>query len=340
MKPLRTPATLLALLLAASAAAADGFASFASDGGGQAWRETLTPHFTIHHQTVWLPPGLTMGVEKVHFRLEMDLGMFSSWPSKGRINFYLYKDLQSYEAGEFHPPAWSNGLAVYDRNAVAIPAMKKTSQILRVFAHETTHLVFVNYFHEAHRDPPNWLNEGLAMLEEAPSPDRPQASQWYQNMVAMDPAKWFPMDAFFRTSPMRDLGNDKGRVAVFYIQAYSIVQFLVRQHSRLQFKAFCSDLRDGLSAAEALRLVYHYRSPQEFEKRWRQWLADPVHKRRVAALAPGEVSSGDGVIDRAGGPGSAGAFGGFSNSFSKGWEIKPRMVFPTKASAPAPGASE
>jgi hypothetical protein len=332
----RPLAALLCLALAASPAAAEGFSSFASAGAGDGgWQESLTPHFDIHHQTAWLPSGLTMGVEKVHFRLEMDLGMFSSWPSKGRINFYLYKDLASYEAGEFHPPAWSNGLAIYDRNAVAIPAMKKTSQILRVFAHETTHLVFVNYFHEAHRDPPNWLNEGLAMLEEAPDPNRPQASQWYQSMVVMDPAKWFPMDEFFATSPIRDLGNDKARVAVFYIQAYSIVHFLVRRHSHLQFKAFCAALRDGKSAPEALRLVYHYRTTAEFEKRWRQWLADPVHSRRVAALTEAERVTSDGVIDHAGG--GFGLRGSLPHGFSSGWEFKTRSVFPTKATSPASG---
>jgi hypothetical protein len=294
----------------------------AAAGGGWEWRETLTPHFRVLHQSAWLPPGLTIGIEHINFRLRMDLGMFSNLSGNDRANIYLYKDLDSYVHGEFSPPPWSNGVAVYDKNAVAIPAMQETSQMLRVLAHENTHLIFVKYFREAHRDPPSWVNEGLAMLEEADSPEHPETSQWYQNMVAMDSRKWFPLETFFAVNPTKDLNDDKDRVAVFYVQAYSITHFLVRKHSHLQFKAFCDKLRDGQSVEDALRLAYQYRSVGDFESRWRQWLRDPSHKRRVASLKASQIAQSDGVIDAAG---SGGGFKGFSS----GWEIKPQMVFPT-----------
>jgi hypothetical protein len=233
--------------------------------------------------------------------------------------------MKSYVNGEFAPPPWSNGVAIYDKNTIAIPAMRETSQLLRVLAHENTHLIFVKYFREGHRDPPSWVNEGLAMLEEADSPDRPETSQWYQNMVAMGSKGWFPLDKFFDLSPTKDLHDDKTLVATFYVQAYSITHFLVRKHSHLQFKSFCDQLRDGKSVGDALRLAYQYRSIQDFEKRWRAWLMDPEHKRRVAALPAAQRGGGDGVVDQAGG---GSAFQGFSN----GWEIKPQMVFPTRSS--------
>ena len=292
---------------------------------GWEWRETLTPHFRVLHQSTWLPPGLTMGLEHINFRLRMDLGMFSNLSGKDRANIYLYKDMQSYVRGEFAPPPWSNGVAVYDKNAVAVPAQKQTSALLHVLAHENTHLIFVRYFREGHRDPPSWVNEGLAMLEEADSPDKPETSQWYQNMAAMDQRRWFPMDRFFELSPTKDLHDDKDLVAAFYVQAYSITHFLVRKHSHLQFKSFCDKLRDGQSVGDALRLAYQYRSVQDFEKQWRSWAADPSHKRRVAALPSAQRAQGDGVVDQAG---RGSAFQGFST----GWEIKPKMVFPSRGS--------
>src|ERR1700731_5393432 len=82
---------------------------------GWEWRETLTPHFRVLHQSTWLPPGLTMGLEHINFRLRMDLGMFSDWSGKDRANIYLYKDMQAYVHGEFSPPPWSNGVAVYEK---------------------------------------------------------------------------------------------------------------------------------------------------------------------------------------------------------------------------------
>lgn len=305
-------AWLLVLLLAAPARAGDAWE----------WKETVTPHFKIEHQDTWLPQGLTIGIEKIHFRLNMDLGMFSPWMSREKIGLYLYRDLQSYVNGEFKPPPWSNGVAIYDKKAVAIPTMKETSQMLRVLSHETTHLLFVSYFREKHRDPPSWVNEGLAMLEEAESPERPQTSQWYQSMVEMDPKKWFPMDQFLAITPTKDLHDNKAEVGEWYVQAYSVTHFLVRKHSRLQFKSFCSALRDGKTSEEALKTVYHYRSIADFQKQWRQWLADPMHKRRVMALAASERSQDDGVIRNAG---RRSSFSGFNS----GWEIKTKSVFPS-----------
>lgn len=294
------------------------------------WRDSPTPHFHIYHQDAWMPGGLTIGIERIHFRLGMDLNPFSPWMAKERINLYVYRDLQSYIGGEFSPPPWSNGVAIYDRKAVAIPTMKETSQMLRVLAHETTHLLFVSYFRESHRDPPSWVNEGLAMVEEADSPEKPQTSQWYQSMVEMNPKKWFPIDQFLEINPTKDLHDDKAAVAEWYVQAYSITHFLVRKHSRLQFKSFCAALRDGKTSGEALMSVYHYRSIRDFEKKWRTWLNDPIHKRRVDALAAAERGQGDGVVEKAGRGGSP------FHAFSGGWEVKTKNVFPgASSSAPA-----
>ncbi|MBI4371761.1 MAG: hypothetical protein HY552_05640 [Elusimicrobia bacterium] len=266
--------------------------------GGWEWRETLTPHFRIQHQETWIPSGLTLGVERAHFRLRMDLGALSPWLSRERIGLYLYRDLDSYVGGQFQPPAWSNGVAVYERKAVALPAMKKTPEMLRVIAHETAHLLFVGYFRERRRDPPYWLNEGLAMVEETDASDRPETSPWYQEMAAMDPKDWYAMADFLALSPIQDLGGDQKAVGRWYVQAYAVTRFLLRGHSRLQFKSFCSDLRDGRTAAEALARVYRYRDPEDFEKRWRLWLADPVHRRLVAALPESARPRADGIVRR------------------------------------------
>lgn len=292
---------------------------------GWEWRETLTPHFRVLHQSAWLPTGMTIGLEHINFRLRMDLGMFSNLSGNEKANIYLYKDMQSYVHGEFSPPEWSNGVAICDKNAVAIPAMKETYQMLRVLAHENTHLIFVKYFRDGgHGEPPSWVNEGLAMNEEADSPQRPETSPWYQKMVETEEqGRWFPLGVFFKLNPTKDLHDDKDMVATFYVQAYSITQFLIRKHSHLQFKSFCDKLRDGTSAEDALRLAYQYRSVQDFEKRWRSWLKDPTHKRRVAGLTDAQRAQSDGVVDQAG-PGES--FKGFSS----GWEVKPQTVFPKR----------
>jgi len=271
-------ATLLAVLLVVPARAA-------RDGQDWSWRQSQTPHFIINHQTPWLPAGFTMGAEKVHSRLRMDLGAFSPWMAKEKINLYIYRDQESYLAGEFSPPKWSNGLAIYDRKAVALPVMKGTRKLLSIMAHETTHLLFNSYWQEAHRSPPAWINEGLAMLEEAESPERPETSLWYQHMSAADPKRFPDLAVFFEITPTKDLHNNNAAVAEWYVQAYSVTHYLLRKHSRLQFKSLCAQLRDGKPIADALWLTYRYKKVSDLDKKWRAWLADPAHKRRVAAIS-------------------------------------------------------
>ena len=110
----------------------------ARDGQGWNWRQTQTPHFLINSQATWLPAGFSMGAERVHSRLRMDLGLLSPWMTKEKINLYIYADHEGFLAGEFAPPKWSNGLAVYDRKAVAMPTMKDPRKMLAVMAHEAT----------------------------------------------------------------------------------------------------------------------------------------------------------------------------------------------------------
>lgn|GEM_PF-831757 len=329
---------LLALARAASAAPTE------ADGP---WRETVTAHFRILHQDAFLPPGFTMSLENIDARLHRDLGSFMNWDQAGRASVYLYRDQRSYAAGQFKPPPWSNGIAIYDKKTVVIPTMKTTAQMLHVLAHENTHLIFVNYFREGgRRDPPSWVNEGLAMLEEADSPDKPETSQWYQSMVMTDPRRWFPLEQFFRLSPTTDLKNDSKLVEVFYVQSYAITHFLVRKHSPMQFKAFCDRLKDGQSVADALRLSFDYRSIGDFEAAWRAWLRKPEHRRKVEALPLAARQQGDGVIDQAGAGGIRGGGGsGFGSNFST-WNVQTRNVFgrplpkPTFPASNEPGQSQ
>ncbi|MEK7234371.1 MAG: DUF1570 domain-containing protein [Elusimicrobiota bacterium] len=250
---------------------------------GWDWRQSLTPHFVIHHQTSWLPAGFILGAERIHFRLRMDLGMLSPWMSKERINLFVYSGRETFLAGEFSPPQWSNGLAIYDRKAVAMPEMKDSRKMIAVMAHEITHLLFDSYWKEAHREAPSWLNEGLAMLEEAESPERPETSVWYRQMTLIDPGRFPDLETFFAATPTKDAHADPTAVEQWYIQAYSVTHYLLRKHSRLQFKSLCAALRDGKPLAHALWLAYRHKKISDLDRKWRVWLADPIHKRRRLA---------------------------------------------------------
>lgn len=250
---MRAAAALL-LLLAAPAGAADP----------DRWHETLSPHFTIKHESAFAPAGVTLELEKLHNRLRLDLSMFAPWMAKERINLFLYASQGSYLKGRFTPPSWSNGVAFYQMKTVATFWGQGPKQY-QVLGHETTHLLFEGYWGEVNKTPPVWLNEGLAMMEETGDADAGK-SDWQAALDNMDLAELMPVDRFIKVVPTRDLKDDKNRVAVWYVEAFGLVRFLYHGRSRMQFFNFCAQLREGRPIEDALWRVYRLRGTQGLEK--------------------------------------------------------------------------
>lgn len=253
--------------------------------GDWAWHQTISPHFVVSHQSAWTPPGFVLNLERMHNRLRMDLSMFSPWMAKERLKLYLYENQKSYLDGEFKPPAWSNGLSIYSDKAVVVYDQADRKKLHEVISHETTHLLFNGYWGEHNKKSPAWLNEGLAMMEEAENAAVPEKSDWYRAMAYLSADSLLPMGEFFETAPIDDLKDDKDKVNLWYTQAYSVVYFLYRQHTRIQFKNFCVRLRDGRELEETIRVVYHYPRLTAFEKAWKAWALNSVHRHRVEKLA-------------------------------------------------------
>jgi hypothetical protein len=219
--------------------------------------------------------------------------MFSPWMAKERINIYLYTDSASYVAGEFAPPEWSNGIAIYQKKLIVSHEQPEVSKLHSVLAHEMSHLLFEGYWAEKKQHPPVWLNEGLAMMEENPDVKRPENSDWYRAMLSLTDGHVIPLKQFFLINPTKDLAtSEKDSVSYWYVQAYSIVYFLYRKHTRLQFRNFCSLLREGKTLQQALWKAYRYSSLEKFESEWQQWLVKPElrakikSKRRSASARP------------------------------------------------------
>lgn len=197
------------------------------------------------------------------------------WMSSERVKVYIYKDRASYLKGRFQPPRWSNGLAIPQERAVAVHEGRDKKKLFSVLAHELTHLIFESFWGKAGR-PPAWLNEGLAMVEEAEAGDIPRSSGWHSAMQNLPPRSYFSMAELERTSPGEDLNaaqvKNNPKIEIWYTQSYSLVYFLTRQNSSFKFKSFCSYLRSGKSLKESLWLSYRYRSVPKFEEAWKKWL--------------------------------------------------------------------
>ena len=63
-------------------------------------------------------------------------------------------------------------------------------------------------------------------------------------------------------------------INVYYLQAVSLVGFLIESYGALSFADFCRQLRDGRTLGDALRIAYpmHITSVEELETKWREYL--------------------------------------------------------------------
>jgi hypothetical protein len=158
--------------------------------------------------------------------------------------------------------------------------------------HEMAHLIFRDFV-GFKGEVPLWLDEGVAQWAEIDK--RPQI----KNMVK----KLYEDDALLSITDMMryDIRNIKTRngllirptttkddkpgvlflsvdnlISTYYLQAVSLVGFLIEKYGSYSFADFCRGLRDGKSMDEALRLTYttHIVSTAELELRWRQYLKE------------------------------------------------------------------
>ena len=256
-------------------------AVFGLAGENWNWHTALAPHFEIFHEKAFMPGGFSMGLERLHGRLRLDLAMFSPWMSGERLKLYLYKDQTSFMRGQFKPPSWSSGISMYEKRTVAVYDQADRRKLMEVVSHETTHLLFESYWGEVGRRPPAWLNEGLAMVEEV-DPQRQGRSDWFRLLVRLPETGYLTLEDVTRIKQTEELKNNRARVDTWYVESYSMVYFLLRGHSRLQFKNFCAKLRDGQPLERALWLSYRYASLQKFEQAWLAWLRSAEVKRALA----------------------------------------------------------
>jgi len=138
--------------------------------------------------------------------------------------------------------------------------------LVSVLPHEITHTVLAYYF----RTPvPRWADEGSAVLSED---DRERAvHEQTVRQILQVPGRAIPLRRLFR---LKDYPRDPNYVMALYAQGYSVTNFLVSQSSKPVFLAFVAQgmQNNGNNWDAALQTHYRYRSVEELEAAWIQYL--------------------------------------------------------------------
>jgi len=236
---------------------------------GAVWHLKSSPHFQIYHESSWSPASISLELERLYGKLRLNISMFAPWMVQEKTRIYIYKNQDTYLNGEFTPPKWSKGLAYFNKKTIVVYDTGNIVTLRAVIAHELTHLYFESFYGESMKYPPQWLNEGLAVMMEDLS--YTEESPWSLALKYFSKEKIIPLEDFFKMK-LEQLDSDE-QIGYWYLESFGAVSYLFQPHKRLQFKNFCSILRKGEPLNSALWKLYRLNGPAGMEAPWRYWLS-------------------------------------------------------------------
>jgi hypothetical protein len=258
----------------------------------QTWRELIGEHFVIYYiADEKFAKEVSEKAEVYYGRIATDLGYprYSEfWTWDNRVKIYIYPDHDSYVKSTGQPK-WTQGMANYRKKEIVSFAWSK-GFVESLLPHEMAHLIFRDFV-GFKGEIPLWLDEGVAQWEEEARRKqiKAMAKEYYEkdlflsitDMMKLDITRVSESDRIYIRSSRTKNGEPgvlflsaDNLIHTYYLQAASLIGFLIEQCGSYSFADFCRQLRDGKRLEESLRFSYptKIRNLEELEKIWREYL--------------------------------------------------------------------
>ena len=259
---------------------------------GQDWKQLENDHSIVYFvQDEGFARQVSDKAEFYYQQIADDLGYVRNsnfWTWENRVKIYIYPDRNSYSKAS-NMPGWSEGMADYTHKQIICYAWHE-GFLDGLLPHEMTHLIFRDFVGFKGKVPV-WLDEGVAQWEEPLKRERIKAISKYllnnrtllcvEDMLNLDIRK-VQGNSIVRIHSIPDKYGKKqllslssdDLVRTYYIEAVSLVGFLIEHYGADSFTEFCRQLRDGKSFNEALDFVYpsDITGVDDLEKEWLKYL--------------------------------------------------------------------
>ena len=238
------------------------------------WQELKSEHFIVYFtKEEKFAKDLLYKSEDYYKRIASDIGYprYSGfWTWENRVRIYIYPDHSSFLKATGQPN-WSLGMADY-KNKKIVSYAWSSGFLEALLPHEMTHLIFRDFV-GFKGEVPLWLDEGIAQWEEEAKRIKVKASarQLLKKNMLLSLEDLTKLDI----RKMQE-GEGENLVHAYYVQAASLVGFLIERYGSASFADFCRQLRDGKSLEEALGFAYPTQVPnlRLLEKEWRGYLLE------------------------------------------------------------------
>lgn len=236
------------------------FAPLQAGAAGVNWiNEEKSKHFIIYYQDASTDyiRRLEREAEHCYKSISEYLGFvrFDFWVWDNRCKIYLYPDEETY-LGTTGVIGWSRGHVRIDKKEIST-YMWQEMLFDTILPHEMGHIIF-REFVGYNKALPLWLDEGVACMQEYESKERLATAKCLVNLKL-----YTHLDDL---SKIRD--SSVIIPFIFYNEAASLVDFLLRRFGRNKFVDFCRSLRDEPDWEQSLKGVYKIRNLEELEKIW------------------------------------------------------------------------
>ncbi|MFH1771479.1 MAG: peptidase MA family metallohydrolase [Candidatus Omnitrophota bacterium] len=190
------------------------------------------------------------------------------WLWENRARVFIAKDSEDY-LNRFSCPSWSGACVEYDSKIIYTYPHQNNFKSL--FAHEMTHIIFREYVNSGRV--PLWLDEAIASYIEDKYSDGRHKKRipWLKRVITEDRYIIFSDLEVITGTDLRNVSSDY--VNLFYIQSFSIINFLVEKYGNDNFSRFLFFLRRDHGVDEALAKGFHhsFRNRVNFEKQWKEF---------------------------------------------------------------------
>lgn len=236
--------------------------------GNDNWKIAKSTHFIIHYKnaTEDFVKQASDKAEEDYDKIASELGFnrFNFWLWDNRAKIYIYDSPEDYQSATGEA-AWSAGTAVVKSKVITV-FVSKPDFFNTILSHEMGHIIFREFVGFDNYALPLWLDEGVASYQE-------KAKYAAANLYIrkhMEEGDFMDLRQLSRFSG-RASGDDE-TVKLFYAEAFSIVDFLVKRFGSDSFVSFCQSLRDKKDLEQAIASAYPFKSLQALDEEWQKYL--------------------------------------------------------------------
>lgn len=225
--------------------------------------ELTSLHFKIHAYGAQNAQEIADSCEAAYTRVMNDTGLYSFQPhGVYEITVYGSQDEYRKKAGQ---PDWSAGVTA-GGNAIYTFYQPALTGVL---SHEMTHLIWFEFMNGRLSDQTRWVNEGLAVYEEAKARNRGQ--ELFGGMLPTLRSAPIPMDQLQNLSPNTERAYD---ASVWYAESESMIRFMIERGGRIGFGQFLTAVRDNQAFDSAVYAGFPgtWRTLADFENDWKRSL--------------------------------------------------------------------